>query len=144
VDAVFLDANILFSAARDRTSRLRRLWDLANVRLVTSEYAVNEVRRHLANPEQRRALDELLTAVRIVETRGGWTAPPPAAAALPEKDRPILRGAIEAGATHLLTGDNKHFGPFFGQRIEGVLVLPPAEYLASWPVAHGEDEPDAT
>jgi hypothetical protein len=33
------------------------------------------------------------------------------------------------GATHLLTGDQQHFGPLFGQQIAGVLILSPGEYL---------------
>jgi uncharacterized protein len=49
---------------------------------------------------------------------------------LPDKDRPILLAAIGAGATHLLTGDFRHFGPYYGERIEGVLILPPGEYLS--------------
>ena len=47
------------------------------------------------------------------------------------KDRPVLLAAIGVGATHLLTGDFRHFGPYYGKRIEGVLVLPPGGYLAS-------------
>jgi hypothetical protein len=31
------------------------------------------------------------------------------------------------GATHLLTGDQQHIGPLFGQQIAGVLILPPAK-----------------
>ena len=41
--------------------------------------------------------------------------------------------AIEGGATHLLTGDWEHFGPFFRQEIGGDLILPPAEYPALFP-----------
>lgn len=48
---------------------------------------------------------------------------------LPEKDRPILLAAIEAKATHLLTGDLKHFSSYYGKTIEGVLILPPSDYL---------------
>lgn len=48
---------------------------------------------------------------------------------LPDKDRPILLAAIDARATHLLTGDFRHFGPYYGQTLEGVLILPPGEYL---------------
>ena len=47
---------------------------------------------------------------------------------LPAKDRPILLAAIDAGATHLLTGDWEHFGPYYRQQVAGVLILPPAEY----------------
>ena len=47
---------------------------------------------------------------------------------LPEKDLPILLAAIDGEATHLLTGDWEHFGPYSRQEIAGVLILPPAEY----------------
>ena len=39
--------------------------------------------------------------------------------------------AIGVGATHLLTGDFRHFGPYYGKRIEGFLVLSSGEYLTS-------------
>ena len=48
---------------------------------------------------------------------------------LPEKDWPVLGGAAAAGATHLITGDVRHFGRYFGERPLGVLVLKPADYL---------------
>jgi hypothetical protein len=48
---------------------------------------------------------------------------------LPDKDLPILWAAMAARATHLITGDVRHFGPYFGKRIEGTLVLLPAHYL---------------
>jgi uncharacterized protein len=48
---------------------------------------------------------------------------------LPDKDFPILLAAIEARAIHLLTGDVRDFGRYFGKRIGGVLVLMPGEYL---------------
>jgi len=50
---------------------------------------------------------------------------------LSDKDRPVLLAAIGVGATHLLTGDFRHFGPYYGKRIEGVVVLPPGESFAS-------------
>ncbi len=52
---------------------------------------------------------------------------------LPAKDRPIQLAALHARATHLLTGDVAHFGPYFGRSIEGVQILRPAEYLRSRP-----------
>jgi hypothetical protein len=48
---------------------------------------------------------------------------------LPEKDIPILLAAIEARSTHLITGDLRHFGPYFGKRLAGILVLSPADYF---------------
>jgi hypothetical protein len=53
----------------------------------------------------------------------------PSLAKLPENDRPILWAAITVRATHLLSGDFKAFGRFYGQTIQGVAIMPPAEYL---------------
>jgi uncharacterized protein len=129
-DRLFLDANILFSAAYREDAGLRRLWALKNCSLLTSEYAVEEARRNLPQPEQRARLEELLQSVERVsaltldrEDRGDVE--------LPEKDWPILGGAVAAGATHLITGDHTHFGSFFGTKLLGVTILPPSEYLAA-------------
>jgi hypothetical protein len=52
----------------------------------------------------------------------------PEGAGLPAKDRPILSAAIAAGATHLLTGDRRRFGPLHGRCVAGVLILRPADH----------------
>jgi hypothetical protein len=72
-------------------------------------------------------LIELLRQVRLVSDAD--CAAVDAADQLPIKDRPIVAAAVAAAATHLVTGDKQHFGPLFGQVIEGVMVLPPGEYL---------------
>lgn len=113
---MFLDANVLFSAAYRSESGLRRLWELDPVELVSSAYAVEEARRNLLEEAQRRRLTDHLAAVRIVE------------AGLPAKDLPILGAAIGARATHLLTGDTTHFGHLFGTTIAGVTILTPGRY----------------
>ncbi len=124
---MFLDANVLFSAAYRSDAGLRRLWRLSDVRLVTSGYAAAEARANLAVVEQRDRLDALLESVDSVPE--GVHRPLPERVDLPAKDRPILQAAIAASATHLLTGDVTHFGAFFGRSIEGVLILRPADYL---------------
>jgi hypothetical protein len=53
----------------------------------------------------------------------------PRGISLPEKDVPIIFAAMEAHATHLLTGDVRHFGPYLGKKIEGVAIVLPGEYL---------------
>ena len=126
-DVLFLDANILYSAAHGPTTILRRLWRIPNVELVTSVYARDEAWRNL-NPDQRTALQELLDRVRVVNNPVFQSVPLPVDVVLPAKDRPILLAAIASGATHLLTGDSRHFGPYFGQMIEGVMILSPADY----------------
>lgn len=126
MDVLFLDANVLFSAAYREDSGLRRLWALTDVKLVSSAYAVEEARRNL--DARDKALDTLLQAVVIAASRPlaqgqGWEI-----IALPDKDLPILQAAVWQGATHLLTGDVRHFGRYFGQRLMGVLILPPSAY----------------
>lgn len=128
MDRVFLDANVLFSAAYRSDSGLRRLWELAEVVLLSSEYAVAEARHNLSAGEQRERLDALIRDVKIVNE----SAEPeilPRDVKLPVKDRPILAAAIQAKATHLLTGDKTDFGELFGRCIGGVKILRPAEYL---------------
>jgi hypothetical protein len=44
---------------------------------------------------------------------------------LPLKDRPILGGAIAGRATHLLTGDERDFGKFWGKTVQGVRIVSP-------------------
>jgi predicted nucleic acid-binding protein len=128
---IFLDANVLFSTAYRPDAGLRRLWRLPGARLITSVYAVEEARRNLSNPGQRRELEELLDSVEVVPTTTSTDHPLFCTIELPDKDRPVLLAAIGAGATHLLTGDFRHFGPYYGKRIEGVLVLPPGGCLSS-------------
>jgi uncharacterized protein len=128
VDVVFLDANVLFSAAYRPEARVRQLWELQDVVLVTSAYTVEEARRNLEDPQRRTELERLLQKVKV-ETVAPVNRSLLPSINLPDKDLPVLLAAIDAKATHLLTGDLHHFGPYYGQTIEGVLILPPAEYL---------------
>lgn len=129
MDRVFLDANVLFSAAYKRTSRLRELWMLSNVTLLSSSYAVAEAETNLAiaRLEAVRDLEDLLEQVIVVKVPE--TQELPAHITLVEKDRPILLAAISVKASHLLTGDQQHFGHLFSSSVEGVLILTPAQYL---------------
>ena len=124
-DRLFLDANVLFSAAYREDSALARLWTLRRAELLTSAYAVEEARINLLETEQRRRLAGLSLRMRIVTEVGLL----PAGISLADKDRPILQAAIGAHASHLLSGDKQHFGRYFGRRLGGVLILPPASYF---------------
>ena len=128
MDRLFLDANVLFSAAHGQWSRMRELWHLVEVELLSSAYAVAEAHRNLAEakPENLAALESLIRDIVLVGCSEMQSADP---AGLADKDVPILAAAIEAGATHLLTGDKRHFGHLFGTTVRGVLILPPGEYL---------------
>lgn len=122
----FLDANVLFSAAYRARAGLTRLWDLPGTELVTSAYAAEEARRNLASADQLTRLEELLARTRIVPESD---APMPGGVRLPEKDHPILKAALAAEATLLVTGDFKDFGRYFGRRVGGILVVTPAEFI---------------
>lgn len=125
MDRVFLDANVLLATAWRREAALQRLWDIDDAELLSSSYAIEEARRNLETSTQRGRLTRLLRQVRLVEPEH-FTLP--RGVQLPDKDLPILLAAVDGRATHLLTGDWEHFGPYFRQRIAGVLILPTAEY----------------
>ncbi|MCF6290181.1 MAG: PIN domain-containing protein [Desulfobacterales bacterium] len=129
MDRLFLDANILFSAAYREGAGVTRLWQLNDTELVTSAYALEEARRNLPGRGQRKRLSSLITEVTIITVQPLNHDLPPDIS-LPEKDRPILLAAIHARATHLITGDVQHFGRYYDKIVEGVVVLPPAAYLA--------------
>jgi predicted nucleic acid-binding protein len=126
MDRLFLDANVLFSAAYRPDAGLLRLWRLDNVTLCTSHYALEEARINLHDEEQAMRLAKLSGGIQLVEA--GQRALP-RGVTLPEKDVPILLAAIASRATHLLTGDIRHFGPYLGKKIEGVVIALPGEYL---------------
>lgn len=126
MDRLFLDANVVFSAAYKIDARLLRLWKLKNVLLCSSSYALEEVRINLTEEDQWARLAKLSGSLHLFEAGQGT---PPRGISLPEKDAPILLAAIEAQASHLLTGDVRHFGPYLGKKIEGIAIMLPGEYL---------------
>ena len=130
MDRVFLDANVLFSASYSDDNRLLKLWTLADVELVTSALAAAEALRNLDAEVQRERLNKLLASVGLVPEPSPNSVLP-ADVVLPAKDAPILLAAIQAQSTHLLTGDKRHFGPIYGQVVDGVLIQRPSLFLAS-------------
>lgn len=128
MDRFFLDANVLFSAAYREDAGVAVLWSLEDVTLWASPYVIEEARRNLDRRAQIKRLERLVRPLHLVQS---VTSPKPIlqAVELPDKDWPILSGAIAAEATHLITGDRKHFGRHFGKRVYGILVLPPSDYI---------------
>jgi hypothetical protein len=127
VDRVFLDANVLFSAAYRSDAGLLVLWSRADTALLTSAHAVEEARRNLSSDDQRQRLHGLVRKCEIVATP--TMAGVPEGLVLPLSDGMIFLAAMAARATHLLTGDRTHFGPYYGRTVAGVLILPPSAYL---------------
>ena len=129
---VFLDANVLFTAAHNESGKAALVVELGirgHWRLATTAYAVEEARRNLEIkfPGSMSRFEALCAAVKLVPSGRGETFP----VALPENDRPILEAAIRCKATHLLTGDRKHFGRFMNRPevTAGVIIQTVAEFL---------------
>ena len=125
---VFLDANILFSAAKsDGAVRalLRLLLDRGYECWVDA-YVVAEARRNLAakGPQALAVLEALLARLQLAQAAHG-TAAGGALNWLPEKDRPVLAAAIRLGCDALVTGDRTHFGAGYGRTFGGVTIYSP-------------------
>jgi uncharacterized protein len=81
---------------------------------------LEEAAINLAQEVQKRRLEKLAAAIERSL---------PQDLTLPDKDVPILLAAVAAKATHLITGDVRHFGRYFGKSIEGMLVSLPGDHL---------------
>jgi uncharacterized protein len=125
---VFLDANILFSAAKsDGAVRALVRWLLdQGHECQVDAYVAAEARRNLVNkgPQAVQVLDALLGRLQNAPALAGaidavgldWLA---------AKDRPVLAAAIRLGCDALVTGDRKHFGSAHGLEVGGVTIHSP-------------------
>lgn len=130
---IFLDANILFSAAKSAgavRTLLGWLQDAGHV-CVVDAYVLAEAQRNLAikAPHALSALQELLSHLTVAG------APPPSATLprdvkLVDKDRPVLASAIHLRCDALVTGDRTHFGALYGSDIAGVHIHSPRSLAA--------------
>lgn len=125
---VFLDANILFSAAKTDgavRAQLRLLLDRGH-ECWADAYVVAEARRNLLSkgPLAVQVLDALLTHLQIAPALAGAVASVDLDW-LPPKDRPVLAAAIRLRCDALVTGDRTHFGSAYGRTIVGVTIHAP-------------------
>jgi len=131
---LFLDANVLFSAAHfpgGRALGLFRLAEIGRCTLVGSNHVVEEARRNLT-VKSADGLDGFSHLLELLETVS--EAPPKlvtwaAGHGLPACDAPVLAAAVMSEADSLVTGDRTRFGHLFGQEIGGVSVIPLGEAL---------------
>jgi HEAT repeat protein len=93
---IFLDANILFSAARSQGAMRELLHLLQSIghTLVADEYVVAEAHRNLGAKESGQAVKDLLTLLSVVEVSACSGHPSSADVSwLPPKDWPVLLAA---------------------------------------------------
>jgi predicted nucleic acid-binding protein len=126
---VFVDANVLFTAAYSPKGKAAALLKSIPKLIVTSDYAAEEARRNILakKPEVSGELEKILANIRVEPSAAGSACP----INLPEKDRPIFMSALKAKASHLLTGDLKDFGPHMNQpkKSAGIVIQTIADFL---------------
>jgi uncharacterized protein len=125
---IFLDANVLFSAAKSPGAIQRLLGLLLDARheCCVDDYVITEARRNLElkAPGSLTVLDRLLKRLRLAPTPSRGTELD-ASLPLAEKDRPILAAAIRLACDALVTGDRTHFGGLYGRKVRGVTIHSP-------------------
>jgi predicted nucleic acid-binding protein len=133
IPVLFLDANVLFSAAYSPEGRSAALYALARRRrcgLVSSHYAVEEARRNLSDkkPEGLKVFSAQLNWVKMVPEGDLNRQTEIRSLGLDLLDVPILAAAI-GRAERLVTGDRTHFGRWMGKAIQGVQISSLADAL---------------
>lgn len=125
---IFLDANIMFSAAATDGAVRRLIKDLLKEEheLVMDGYVWEEARRNLATryPEAIQELHELSAQIELHSTFAGVGVDLPDSG-LPEDDLPVLASALALKCGCLVTGDKTHFGSLFQTTIDGVTIHSP-------------------
>lgn len=131
---IFLDANILFSAAKSDGAirQLLRNLDSAQHTLVADSYVQAEAMRNIAAKADAQAISDLealltkveVNAVQFAQVSGALQS---AVLWLPEKDRPVLLAAMVLACDVLVTGDSTHFGAGYGKCFKGVSVCSPRQ-----------------
>lgn len=130
---LFLDSNVLFTAAHNPEGKASLVIDLAaagNWEVVTSAYCLAEARLNLdrKHPAALGRLSGILRIVRLVPDVAGERC----TLFLPEKDRPVFASAQRCKATHFLTGDRRHFGPYMNKPKDtmGIVVQAVGDFLS--------------
>lgn len=130
---VFLDANVLFTAAhnpRGKAAFIVELAATAGLKLFTCSYAREEAERNIIAkyPACTTVFYQLLQSITVLPVTSLSAASPDI---LPAKDVPIFAAAVFCRATHLLTGDTRHFGPLMNQAdlCGGMVVQTVAQFL---------------
>jgi len=125
---IFLDASVLFSAAKSdgAIKQLLTLLEKSGHECCADGHVIEEARRNLIAkaPDRVVVLEGLSSRMKTTIAQRGDAALE-ASLPLPAKDRPILAAAIHQGCTALVTGDRMHFGALYGRTIHGVTIHSP-------------------
>jgi predicted nucleic acid-binding protein len=124
---IFLDANILFSAAKTDgaiRSLATAILDAGHECWVDG-YVLDEARRNVSakSASALPLLDELVVRLSVSTVAPGLHAA--GGHGLPDKDRLVLAAAAALGCDVLETGDRTHFGKLYGRQAAGVCIHSP-------------------
>lgn len=140
---IFLDANIFFAAIKSKEGGSYFLLELAKrdlVRIITVAHALSEAERNigdkLGNPALLRHYTNILSIhpeihslshiPQVLEER--------LQRYVPEKDIPILAGAIMSGVKILITLDRRHFlqNPKLAQLKLPLTIMTPGDFIQNY------------
>ncbi len=125
---IFLDANVLFPAAKSdgAVRQLLMLLVKSGHECCVDGYVIEKARRNLVAkaPDRVVALERLLSRMKPARVQTGDSSLE-ASLPLPAKDRPVLAAAIHQSRGALVTGDRTHFGALYGRTIHGVAIHSP-------------------
>jgi predicted nucleic acid-binding protein len=124
---IFLDANILFSAAKTDgaiRSLVTAILDAGHECWVDG-YVLDEARRNVSAKAASALplLDKLIVRLSVSTVAPGLHAVE--GHGLPDKDRLVLAAAAALGCDVLVTGDRTHFGKLYGRQAAGVRIHSP-------------------
>lgn len=129
---VFVDADVIFAGAAAPTEEgashvVLQMGEITLIDCISSEQAVKEVERNLANKIPAKLPDFHLLVSRSLQIVGD---PQPGDLAAYKgqadpKDLPILVAAMKEGCSHLLTFNVRHFTPASPK----ITVQPPSGFL---------------
>ena len=127
---IFLDANVLFTAAYNPQGKAFLLIQ-SDLHFVSSDYAIDEARRNL-KVKKKSALDtfdKFIKNIEVVILFPNIVCPIDIA----DKDKPIFTAAWISESTHLLTGDIKDFGIYMNKAAEtkNIIIQTVSEFLNS-------------
>ena len=125
---LFLDANVLFSAAYSPVGNVRSLMAAASecgFTMLVTDHVLGEAIRNLTRKAAHAlaSLEALESWVHVVPAASTITEAAARALGIVLKDAPVLAAAIDCQADVFVTGDARHFGHLYGQSVRGVRVL---------------------
>ena len=123
---------MIFTAAHNADGKAALLFELeqrGHFSLLTCQLAWEEARRNIAIkfPECTSRLEGLLPQIQVLNVARRSPCP----ISLPVKDQPIFMSALQCQASHLLTGDRRHFGRYMNKPAEtrGILIQTVADFF---------------